>query len=134
MNPIRFHLARQMLGALLALTPLSTRVQSQAAYPPAPGPTLDAARVGLSIPGRLTPVTPRLDGAPLNRAGNVVFGAVAGAGVGWLVFSMGIGALSSDHGAPYKRERRRWVIGGAVFGALLGAFSPLPPPPRVSSS
>jgi hypothetical protein len=106
-NRIRIHLSRHLLATLLALAPLPTRLQSQSAHVPPPGPTIDAGRVGLSVPARSTPVSPRPEGTTLNRAGNVVMGA----------------ALASDHGAPYKRGRRRWIIGGAVFGALVGAFS-----------
>lgn len=134
MSPIRSRLARQILAALIALAPLSTRAQLQAAYAPAPGPTLDAARVGLSVAAHATPVPPRIEGAALNRAGNVVAGAVAGALTGWLAYSIGVGALSADHGESYRRGRRRWIIGGAVIGALFGAFISPPPPPGVASS
>ena len=132
MNSIRFHLARQVLASLLALAALSTRVESQAPYASGSGPTLEAARVGVSFPARATSISSRTEGAPLNRVGNVVVSAAAGALAGLIVYSISVGALASDHGAPYKRERRRWIIGGAVIGALLGVFSP--PPPRVGAS
>jgi hypothetical protein len=122
-NRIRIHLSRHLLATLLALAPLPTRLQSQSAHVPPPGPTIDAGRVGLSVPARSTPVSPRPEGTTLNRAGNVVMGAAVGAAYGWFIYTITVGALASDHGAPYKRGRRRWIIGGAVFGALVGAFS-----------
>jgi hypothetical protein len=123
MNRNPFFPLRHLLATLLALAALAPRVQSQSAY--APGPTLDAARVGLSLAARSSPVQTRAAGTTLNRAGNVVASTAAGALAGWFAFTITVGALASDHGAPYKRERRRWMIDGAALGALIGAFSPI---------
>ena len=92
-----------------------------------PAQRLDATRVGvaprISPPDSTDPCRP-------NRVYSAAMGGVAGAAAGWLTFTFGIGALADEHGAEYRRERTKWVIGGAVIGVVLGLVRPRPLPRR----
>ena len=53
-------------------------------------------------------------------------GATLGAGAGWLMYELSIGAFSSSRATASGRQSARWVLGGAVVGALWGALAPSP--------
>ena len=59
---------------------------------------------------------------PGRRAGTVALHTVGSAALGWVFFTFGVGALASDHGAVYRSERRRWVLGAATVGFAIGSF------------
>jgi hypothetical protein len=88
---------------------------------------LEDARVGVSL--HVTPPD-SADRCRPNRIYSAAMGSIAGAGAGWLFFTLGIGALADDHGSEYKRERRKWVIGGAIIGTIVGIVRPEPLPGR----
>jgi hypothetical protein len=88
---------------------------------------LDDARVGASL--RVT-APDSADRCRPNRIYSAAMGSIAGAGAGWLFFTLGIGALAGDHGSEYKRVRRKWVIGGAIIGTIVGIVRPEPLPGR----
>ncbi|HYC50102.1 MAG TPA: hypothetical protein VEB19_03235 [Gemmatimonadaceae bacterium] len=64
----------------------------------------------------------RPSGCSGRRIGTVALYAGVGAVMGYAMFTFGIGALASDHGTVYRRERRRWVLISTGAGAAIGTF------------
>ncbi len=56
------------------------------------------------------------------RIAFVALNTLGGAAFGWVAFTFGLGLFASDHGEVYERERHKWVVGGAIFGAAVGVW------------
>ena len=58
-----------------------------------------------------------------NKAVHVVMMSVIGAVAGWAAFmTVGLGIFADDHGSVYTRNRREFMIGGALVGAAVGLY------------
>lgn len=85
-----------------------------------PFPTSFAARVTADPAAA---VTLRLRAScNARRAGIVATDTAIGAVAGWLVFTIGVGALTDSHGSAYRRERWRWIGIGAAVGVGRGVI------------
>jgi len=58
-----------------------------------------------------------------NKPVHVVMMTVLGAVAGWMGFmTVGLGLFADDHGSVYQRDRRYFMIGGALVGAGVGLY------------